>query len=201
MKKSLGIIGLVLCMLPLTACRHTTEESSSQTVLDPDANDGLGGTGTESQDIRSISERMAREIVGIRWPEGSAVPRIAVLPLTNNTRFRVDPQIIQNKLTTNLVKYAAGSLQFIARSSEQAVLEERAKKRSGLYDSGSQTEALAGADYFLKGEMRALSKGASEGVSDYILYTFQLINAENGIMMWAGDYETKKSADTDVVYQ
>ncbi len=201
--KDFGLI-LTSCLgavLLLIGCRHTTEQQPSTRILDPDADDNLGGTGTESQDIRSIAQRMSREIVGIQWPDSGAVPRIAVLPLNNQTRFRIDPKIIQNKLTKNLVNSAMGRVQFIARDTEAEVFAEREKKRSGIYDSGNTTQALAGADYFLKGEMRALSKAAQGGVSDYILYSFQLVNAENGILMWAGDYETKKAADTDVVYQ
>lgn len=183
------------------ACNTTSQKGKATRVLDPDADDGLGGTGTESGDIRTIAERMSREILGIRWPETGEAPRIAVLPVANQTRFRVDPKILQNKLTKELVNHAAGRVAFLARDSEAAVMAEREKKRAGMYDHGETSPAMAGADYLLKGEMRAVSKGAREGVSDYIVYSFQLIDAETGTIMWMGDYETKKAGDVGVVYQ
>ncbi|MFH1807423.1 MAG: CsgG/HfaB family protein [Pseudomonadota bacterium] len=194
---SAATIGALL--LSSTAC-YTTSQGKTK-VLDPDADDALGGTGTESGDIRTIAERMSREIAGIRWPEGGATPRIAVLPIDNQTRFRVDPKLLQNKLVKELVNNARGRFMFLARDSEQEVIAEREKKRAGMYDTGNSTAAMAGADYLLKGEMRALSKATREGNSDYIVYTFQLIEAETGGILWVGDYETKKAGSTGVVYQ
>ena len=181
-------------------CMTTTRQGHTK-ILDADADDGLGGTGTESGDIRSVAQRMSREIVGIQWPAKGSIPRIAVIPLNNQTRFRIDPKLLQNKLLKELVKNAHGRVMFLARDSEQAVIAEREKKRAGMYDSGRQDAAMAGADYLLKGEMRGLAKASREGNSDYIVYTFQLIDAESGGILWMGDYETKKAADVDAVYQ
>lgn len=170
-------------------------------VLDPDADDNLGGTGTESGDVRTLAERISRSLLGVKWPSEGAAPRIAVLPLDNQSRFRVDPVLIQNKLVKELVNSAAGRLEFLARDSEQAVLEERAKKRMGMYDEGNSTQAMAGADYLLRGEMRSLSKAAGGQTSDYLVYSFKLVNAETGSILWMDDFETKKAGDTGVVYQ
>lgn len=187
-------------LLLQVGCMTTTRQGHTK-ILDADADDGLGGTGTESGDIRTVAQRMSREIAGIQWPQKGQIPRIAVIPLTNQTRFRVDPNLLQNKLVKALVKTSQGRVLYLARDSEQAVIAEREKKRAGMYDSGKQDAAMAGADYLLKGEMRGLSKASSEGNSDYIVYTFQLIDAESGGILWMGDYETKKAADVDAVYQ
>ena len=188
-----------LLLVGALSCATTSQEKTR--ILDPDADDQLGGTGTESSDIRAIGERMAREIMAISWPAEGETPRIAVLPIVNQTRFRVDPKLLQNKLTKSLVDQAAGKLVFLARDSEQAVMEERERKRAGLYDQGENRAAMFGADFLLKGEMRSLSKAASGQVSDYMVYSFQLINAETGAILWMGDYETKKAGSTGVVYQ
>lgn len=195
------IAGLLALGLSLMACATASTQQGPTRVLDPDADDGLGGTGTESSDIRTLGERMAREILGISWPEEGETPRVAVLPIVNQTRFRVDPKLLQNKLLKALVTHAKGKLTFLARDSEEAILQERAKKRSGMYDQGEDAPAMFGADYFIKGEMRSLSKSNSGEVSDYIVYSFQLINAETAAILWMGDYETKKAGDTGVVYQ
>jgi hypothetical protein len=144
----LCIVGIALgTTLPLVACASAPKTR----VLDPDADDNLGGTGTESGDVRTLAERISRSLLGVNWPDQGAVPRIAVLPLDNQSRFRVDPVLIQNKLVKELVNSAAGRIEFLARDSEQAVLEERAKKRMGMYDEGNSTVAMAGADYLLRG--------------------------------------------------
>jgi TolB-like protein len=182
-----------------TACLTTAQGDTK--VVDPNADDALGGTGTESGDIKSLAERMAREIAGIKWPREGEIPRIAVLPITNETRFRVDPKLLQNKLTKELVNLSGGKVTYLARDTEEEVMAERQKKRAGMYDQGNEAAAMAGADYLLKGEMRALSKATREAVSDYIVYTFQMVDAETGGIIWVGDFETKKVGETGVVYQ
>jgi TolB-like protein len=190
---------VVMSVAGSTACG--TPAQTKTRILDPDADDNLGGTGTDSGDVRTIAERISRSLIGINWPKAGEVPQIAVLPLDNQSRFRIDPVLIQNKLVKELVNKSAGRLSFLARDSEAAVLEERAKKRGGLYDAGNTTEAMAGADYLLRGEMRSLTKSAGAETSDYIVYSFKLVNAETGAILWMDDYETKKAAETGVVYQ
>lgn len=192
------VTGFLLILL--TGCAYTTSQGNTR-VLDTSAEDDLGGTATSSTDVKAMAERMAREIAGINWSKKGVTPRIAVLPIENQTRFRIDTKLLQNKLVRDLVRFANGNVEFLARESEQAVMQERAKKRAGIYDHGDQTASMAGADYLLKGEMRALSKAAKSGVSDYIVYSFQLINAETGGILWMNDFETKKVGSVGVVYQ
>lgn len=194
-------IVLLFTILSLQGCSYVTAQSGKTRVVDTASEDEIGGTGTSSNDVQTMAERMAREIANINWSQEGSTPRIAVLPLVNETRFRVDPKLLQNKLVRDLVKYSAGKVQYLARDSEQAVMAERAKKRAGLYDSGETTKAMAGADYLLKGEMRALSKASRQGVSDYIVYSFTLLNAETATILWAGDFETKKVGSVGVIYQ
>lgn len=192
-------LALVAHLAAAAAC--STPAQGKTRVLDPDADDDLGGTGTDSGDVRTIAQRISRSLVGINWPNKGEPPRIAVLPLDNQSRFRVDPVLIQNKLIKELVNLSAGRIEFLARDSESAVLEERAKKRGGLYDSGNATDAMAGADYLLRGEMRSLTKATGSETSDYIVYSFKLVNAETGAILWMDDFETKKAGDTGVIYQ
>lgn len=191
---------LIVPILALSGCTTTTGQGKTK-IIDVSSDDDLGGTGTESADVRAIAERMAREITALRWPRQGEVPRIAVLPVENQTRFRIDPKLLQNKLVKDLVSFGQGKISFLARDNERAVMEERAKKRAGVYDSGNSSKAMAGADYLLKGEMRALSKSSREGVSDYIHYSFTLLDAETTVILWVGDYETKKVGSVGVIYQ
>jgi len=191
---------ILFLVLGFAGCKYSALPGKTK-VLEASQDDNLGGTGTDSADIRAMADRMAREIAAIQWPKSGTKPRIAVLPLENQTRFRVDPKLLQNKLLKDLIKFSGGSVSYLARDTEQAVMVERSKKRAGMYDHGKQAATMAGADYLLKGEMRSLSKASREGVSDYILYSFQLVDSETGVILWVGDYETKKAGETGVVYQ
>jgi TolB-like protein len=195
------VLGVAVGGLSSLATGCGTPAQGNTRILDPDADDNLGGTGTDSGDIRTLAQRISRSLIGITWPNKGEVPRIAVLPMDNQSRFRVDPVLIQNKLVKELVNLSSGRLEFLARDSEAAVLEERAKKRGGLYDAGNTTEAMAGADYLLLGEMRSLTKAAGAETSDYIVYSFKLVNAETGAILWMDDFETKKAGEAGVIYQ
>lgn len=199
-KNYICLMILMIFSLSFNGCLISTAQGKTK-VLDPSIDDNLGGTGTESGDIKAMAERMAREIVGIEWSNTNIKARISVLPLNNQTRFRIDPKLLQNKLVKDLVNFARGRVIFLARDTEMEVMNERAKKRAGIYDQGKSTKAMAGADYLLKGEMRSLSKASQDGVSDYILYSFSLIDAESGAILWMGDFETKKQGTTGVIYQ
>jgi hypothetical protein len=85
-----------------------------------------------------------------------------------------------------------------------ATLErEREAKRAGQITSSSdaRVQEFRGADYFLTGKLSGLSTASRGAVSDYILYTFQLINARTGEIVWGGDDEIKKQGQSDAVYR
>jgi hypothetical protein len=65
----------------------------------------------------------------------------------------------------------------------------------------SGDQVLAGADYFLTGELTGLSQVASTGQSDYVLYTFRLINAETSVEEWENFHEIKKEGLEDAAYR
>ena len=50
------------------SCASVTKQSKKHTILDTSQESSIEGTGTSSADIRSMAERMAREINGIEWP-------------------------------------------------------------------------------------------------------------------------------------
>ena len=62
-------------------------------------------------------------------------------------------------------------------------------------------KAMAGADFFLTGEVRGLSASTDEAQSDYVLIRFQLTDAESGIVSWSSSYEMKKEGSWGVMYQ
>jgi PBP1b-binding outer membrane lipoprotein LpoB len=171
LRYSLLLAGLLL----LNSCSSVTKQSRKTTIMDASQEDTLGGTGTSSADIRSMAERMAREISGLKWPDNKVKVRIALTTIDNQTRFPINPNIIKDRLLTDLVEFSQGTkLQF--------------------------TENANGADYFLSARLTALSKGSTEGVSDYLLYSFKLIDKADTVE-WMKAYETKKQGSVGVMYR
>ena len=62
-------------------------------------------------------------------------------------------------------------------------------------------QEFKGADYFLTGSLEGLSTRAKAGTSDYILYTFQLIDARTTDIIWEDSAEIKKQGLEDAAYR
>ncbi|HMJ91685.1 MAG TPA: hypothetical protein VK530_17820, partial [Candidatus Acidoferrum sp.] len=85
-----------------------------------------------------------------------------------------------------------------------ATLErEREMKRTGQVTSSSdaRVQEFKGADFFLTGKLSGLSTASAGAVSDYILYSFQLIDARTGAIVWGDSDEIKKQGRVDAVYR
>lgn len=159
----------------LTSCISVTKQRSDRVILDASQEGDLEGTGTSSSDIRSMAERMAREIAGINWNDNMSMRRIAFVDIDNQTRFPLNPNIIKDRLLADLMEFTSGlSLRF--------------------------SEEKAGADYLLSLRITALSKGSHQGVNDYLLYSFKLVDREN-TLIWMKTYETKKQGKTGIMYR
>src|SRR4026209_891576 len=75
----------------------------------------VAGTGIESQDIVTVADKMAREI--LTTPEianAKGVPRIVLLPVKNETRFPINKDIFLERIMTLLNEKSAGKVRFLA---------------------------------------------------------------------------------------
>jgi len=194
--RKIGI--LLLCLLLSSCAAHSI--SRTKNVL-PDENDGLGGTGLESVDIRTVGRKMAESMIGI--PEiarADGLPRIALLPVKNSTRFVINKDIFTKKIRIELNKNAGGQVRFLARERIEDIIKEREAKREGLFTSSKEADML-GVDFYLTGEISGLSKAIKGHRSDYFLLSFQLIDTETSDIIWEDAYEVKKVGITGVAYQ
>lgn len=175
--------------------------SQQSAYLNPDEPDDLGGTGIDAQDVRTVSQQMARDLVASEiaatW---ETKPIIAVLPTRNETRFRIDTDILTLQMRNNLIKGAWGKMTFVARDRMTAVQAEREAKRTGEVSSSGE-KMVSGADYFLTANLKSISKSQKGKVVDYIYYSFELIDAESSNIVWANDYDTKKGGERGVLYR
>ena len=76
-------------------------------------------------------------------------------------------------------------------------------KRTGQVTSSTDPNVVAfkGVDYFLTGKLTGLSTATSAGRSDYILYSFQLIEPSTSVIIWQGSAEIKKQGQVDATYR
>ena len=186
MKRALWWVGAVVVTLAFalsTSC--TTRSAQRATVaLDADADDGLGGTGIESGDVRGAADEIARALAHELKSETASTGkrlRVAVLPVLNRTRFRIDPALVQNHLVHDLKK--------------------QSRKRFDLVAVRGGSTSTATATATLKTELRSLTKDDGRVTSDYVEYWFALEDAADGTLLWSGMYETKRASAIDVIYQ
>lgn len=190
---------LVLVLLTLVVgCGVKTKKT---TYVDPDAYGSVEGTGIEARDVRAVATQMATELMGSPAISGfEGAPRIAVLPVKNRSRFLVDQEIFTTLITDLLIQNSAGKLAVLNREIVDQIMNEREMKRAGQVDSAG-LKAMAGADFFLEGEVRSLSASTADAQSDYVVIRFQMTDAESGIVSWSNSYEMKKEGSWGVMYQ
>lgn len=180
------LLGVALLLI-VGACTSVTKQGSKTKILDVSQEDTLGGTGTSSADVRAMAERMARDISAIEWenyPESTTAPgggpakkvRIALTTIENETRFPINPNVIKDRLLADLVEFSQGT---------------KIQYTENPVDAG---------DYRLSARITSLSKGSSEGVSDYLLYSFKLVDKAHTVV-WMKSYETKKQGNVGVMYR
>lgn len=155
-------------------CVNLTAQSKKTTVLDVSQEDDVGGTGMSSTDIRAMAEKMAREIASLHLKKDE--PKIALVSIINQSRFSFDTDLLKNRLLADLV-----------------IISQKDHRVSFTMDPSK-------ADYLLDASVTSLSKGSIEAVSDYLLYTFKLIDNTDNII-WMGTYETKKQGNVGVMYR
>lgn len=174
------------------------------TVMKADEAGFVGGTGVESQDLVQVSDKMARSILGLRQIQNAqGTPRVILDPVINNTRFPINKDIFLSRIRVELNKNAGGRVVFLARERMAALEKERALKQSGQVTSSSDPNVVEfkGGDFILTGKLDGMSTRTSKGVSDYILYTFQLIDTRTTDIIWEDSAEIKKQGLEDAAYR
>jgi len=174
------------------------------THMNADEQGFVAGTGVESQDLVSVTDKMARSILAIQQIANAPTPpKIVLDPVNNNTRFPINKDIFNTRIRTELNKKSLGKVTFLARERMAALDKERNLKRTGEVTASAdpKVQEFLGADYFLTGELQGLSTRTKAGTSDYILYAFQLIDARTSAIVWEDSAEIKKQGLEDAAYR
>jgi PBP1b-binding outer membrane lipoprotein LpoB len=203
MQKRIALISKVAGVAALLACAGCASEQAGRpaTPMDPSEHGFVSGTGVESQDLVQVSDKMARSILATpKIANAAQPPVVGLLPVENNTRFPIQKDIFNKRIKALLASRCAGKVTFIARDRMESINKEKEMKAKGTV-SNSGEKQLLGVDYFLTGELTGLSSSSSAGRSDYVLYTFRLIDAENSAEVWEDFSEIKKQGLEDAAYR
>jgi penicillin-binding protein activator len=211
MKRHLSLYVLPMCAALvgglLAGCASTGVRNPSGvqvTQMKADERGFVAGTGIESQDIVTVADQMARGILTV--PEVAAsqgVPRVVLLPVINDTRFPINKEIFLREIMALLNERAAGKVRFLARDRMQELERERELKRTGQVTSSTDPNLVQfrGADLMLTGKLTGQTTRTSAGISDYVLYTFELIDPNTSDIIWQGSHRIKKQGLEDAVYR
>lgn len=164
----------------------------------------VAGTGVESQDLVTVTDKMVRSILGI--PEiarAQTPPRIVLDPVVNDTRFPMNKDIFNDRIRIELNRHSMGRVRFLARDRMSTLERERELKQTGQVTASADPNVteFRGADYFLTGKLSGMTTKTSAGTSDYVLYSFQLIDARTSEIVWEDAAEIKKQGLEDAAYR
>jgi PBP1b-binding outer membrane lipoprotein LpoB len=206
--KTFRLLGvLALSVLAMTGCSSYGVKNPSGvpvTQMNADEQGFVTGTGVESQDLVVVTDKMVRSILAI--PEianAQGTPRVVLDPVVNDSRFPINKEIFLTRIQAMLNSKAAGKVRFLARDRMNTLQKEQDLKRTGQVTASSDPNVaeFKGADYFLTGKLQSLTTRTETGVSDYVLYTFELIEARTSEIVWQDLAEIKKQGLEDAAYR
>lgn len=206
LKYSLPVSALALAGL-ISGCASTGVKNPSGvpvTQMRPDEQGFVAGTGIESQDLVAVTDKMSRSILTTpQIVNAQGTPRVVLDPVINETRFPINKDIFLTRIRAELNTKARGKVIFLARERMAALEKERQMKQSGQVTASSDPNVVEfkGADFFLTGKLSGLSTRTTAGTSDYILYTFQLVDARTSDIIWEDSAEIKKQGLEDAAYR
>jgi len=198
---------LVVSASLLAGCASTGVKNPSGanvTEMRPDERGFVAGTGVESQDLVMVTDKMARSILGIpQIANAQGTPCIVLDPVKNDTRFPINKDIFLTRIRVQLNSKAAGKVSFLARDRMDALIRERDMKRTGQVTATADPSVVEfkGADFFLTGSLQGMTTRNTSGTSDYILYSFQLVDARTSAIVWEDSAEIKKQGLEDAAYR
>jgi PBP1b-binding outer membrane lipoprotein LpoB len=201
---NVGLAGLLLWAAGCASSGVKNPSGTPVTEMKPDERGFVTGTGVESQDLVAVTDKMARGILGLpRVAQATTPPYIVLEPVVNDSRFPINKDIFLTRIRASLNSKAQGKVLFLAREQMASLEKERELKRAGQVTATSDpaTQEFRGADFFLTGKLQSLTTKAAAGVSDYVLYTFQLIDARTSIIVWEDLAEVKKQGLEDAAYR
>ena len=209
MKKRIlaGLLGPSVLAAMFAGCASSGVRNPSGigvTEMRADEKGFVAGTGVESQDLVAVTDKMARSILDTPQVRNAHSPPVVVLdPVMNETRFPINKDMFLTRIQVLLNSKCEKKVQFLARDRLAALERERDLKRSGQVTSGSDPNVVEfkGGDFLLTGKLQSLTTRNSRGISDYVLYSFELVDARTSAIVWQDFAEIKKQGLEDAAYR
>jgi len=202
-----GLLGTSVLGVMLAGCASSGVKNPSGigvTEMRADEKGFVAGTGVESQDLVAVTDKMARSILDTPQVRNAHSPPVVVLdPVMNETRFPINKDMFLTRIQVLLNSKCDKKVQFLARDRLAALERERDLKRSGQVTSGSDPNVVEfkGGDFLLTGKLQSLTTRNSRGISDYVLYSFELVDARTSAIVWQDFAEIKKQGLEDAAYR
>src|SRR5690348_18380460 len=107
-------LATLACAGLISGCASTGVKNPSGvavTVMRPDEQGFVAGTGVESQDHVAVTDKMSRSILGIpQIANAQGTPRIVLDPVKNETRFPLNKDIFLTRIRTQLNSKSQGKV-------------------------------------------------------------------------------------------
>jgi PBP1b-binding outer membrane lipoprotein LpoB len=166
----------------------------------------VSGTGIESQDLVTVTDKMAQGILGIPVVAGAKItPHIVLEPIVNNTRFPIDKDILLTRIRVMLNSRAMNKVRFLDRAMMARFQEAQqiriSTEPAAMPAVAPGTGELRSADYFLTGQLDGMTAKTSAGTGDYVLYSLHLTDARTSAVVWEDSYEIRKEGLEDAAYR
>lgn len=194
------VLPVLLVLLPFAACGGTIDRR-----VDPDSPDAVGGAALQSQDIRTMTDQMARDLAStgiLTSTVNNQTVTFHITEMRNESSDVINRSLILTRLRTELFRALGGRIAINDRSAEglEAVRQEREAKRSGaVAGNEGMRGAISGSDYVLKGVIQDRIQQSGRLKSAYYLVTFELTDLETGRLVWTNSYETKFESERSVI--
>ena len=155
-----------------------------------------------------MTDKMMRDMLANPTLAGRGTPPRVVLDsryFRNESRSRLNVNLITDLLRTNLTRAANGRMIFLGREYAAMIENERALEQEGVVSNGTQgpTRQTLGWDYRMGGRISSLdSVDVRTGLtSRYHQITFEMVERGTGVIVWNGTYQFKKTAQDDIRYR
>jgi hypothetical protein len=180
------LAGLALSAAGLAGCASEvvlTPSSAPAAGMAMGGDTAISSPGIEAQDIVTVADKMARNILGVaRIANAKATPRIVLEPVANRTNIAIDRDVFLARIRILLNQKAMNRVRFL----DQAMMANLERGQPPKPAADPDLVAFRGADYFLSGQFEPLTPAGTGGS---VLYHFRLRDAHTGEVVWEGSYE------------
>ena len=184
-----ALTGLALGAAGFAGCASEvvlTPSSAPAAEMPAGGGAAISSPGVESQDIVTVADKMARNILGVpRIANAKSTPRVVLEPVANDTGVAIDRDVFLARIRILLNQKAMNRVRFLDR----AMLANLERGQPSRPAADPNLVAFRGADYFLSGQFEPLIPTAAAGTGGSVLYRFRLRDAHTGEIVWEGSYE------------